>query len=254
MKKFGKLPPKFHPRTLYLSHFVTPRISAPPPEKRDWEYRVSDEQWAMTMLGNDTVGDCVIAAMMHYVMAATANTEKPAIFTTEEAIKTYSAITGYNPGDANTDQGTVYTDALAYWQQTGLKDTLGRSHKILGWAAIDFSNIASLRQAIAIFGGILVGTAVTQSMEDQFDSGEPWNPPYSGGVLGGHGIPWLGYGSEGQTCITWGKREQMALEAIGEVDEAYAVITQDFLDRQGESPSGLDLDALQAALAAEKAA
>ena len=71
------------------------------------------------MLGNDTVGDCVVAGSCHETMLWTAEGGKPATFTDANAISDYSAITGYNPNDPNTDQGTVVRDALLYRQKTG---------------------------------------------------------------------------------------------------------------------------------------
>jgi hypothetical protein len=246
----GKLPPKFNRKTLTIHGYLPPGILPPPLEHRAWEYKISDADWALSMLGNDVARDCVIAAILHFIMSATARTNQAATFTTQDAFDLYAAITGWDgvPGSPS-DQGTAMTDAMAYMVKTGVKDQQGRLHKWLGWASIKL-DLASLRQAIAIFGGILVGTAITQSMMDQFNAGQPWNAPFSGDVLGGHGIPWLGYGREGQTCITWAKRWQMDLNAPEEMDEAYAPITADFLNAQGVSPSGFDLAALQADLKA----
>lgn len=249
--KFGKLARKFHPKTLMMSSFI-PMGLVPPPEKRAWEYRVKGP-WGM--FKNDTLGICVIAAVFHYIMAATANTGSPAFFTDAEAVAVYSAVTGYDPSktDANgnnpTDQGTAWTDMLAYWQSTGVTDANGKVHKILAWGNVGLS-VSSLRQGISIFGGILVGTAITQSMMDQFNRKLPWNWPFAGGVLGGHGIPLLGYGKDGQTACTWDSLEQMDTKAPSQFDEAYAVVTQDFLDAEGVSPSGLDVFALTRAMKA----
>jgi hypothetical protein len=242
--KYGKLAPKFNPKTLLLSKYLLPSALPPPPEKRAWEYAVPDTTWAQSMLGNDQVGDCVIAAMLHYIMAATANTGKPVTFTTDQAIQIYSAITGYVPGDPSTDNGTAWTDALEFWQTNGIF-----GHYILGWASIQFQNLTSLRQGVDIFGATLIGTAVTESMENQFGAGQPWNPPFSGGTVGLHGIPMLGYGSQGQTVITWAAREQEDLTAPSLHDEAYVPVTQDWLDSAtGLAPNTLDLDTLNADL------
>lgn len=248
--KLGKKEPKFNPKTLLFRDYL-PKGNLPTPlAKRAWEYRISDARWAASMLGNDLIGDCVIAAILHYIMAATANTGNPATFTTQDAIDIYSAITGYDPaqtdagGNNPTDNGTVYTDALAYWQKTGFK-----GHFIKGWTAIDPSDLDMLKQGVAIFGGVLVGTSVTQKMMDDFQAGNPWNN-FSGASIGGHGIPWLGFGGQGQTCITWAKRQSMSPQSVSIMDEAYVPITQDWLDASGESPSGYNLAALQADLQA----
>ena len=52
------------------------------------------------MLANDTIGDCVIAMMLHSIedFHLDAGTPVPA-FTDADAISIYSAITGYVPGD-----------------------------------------------------------------------------------------------------------------------------------------------------------
>jgi hypothetical protein len=69
---YGKKPPKFHPKTLLLRDYLpTPLRTEPPEAKRAWEYSVSDRTWATSMLANGQVGDCVIAAMLHYVMGGT---------------------------------------------------------------------------------------------------------------------------------------------------------------------------------------
>ena len=243
---YGKKPPQFHPKTLLISNYLTTDALPPPEAKRGWEYAVSDYTWSQSMLGNDQVGDCVIAAMLHYRMAASAaagNGVPP--FSTEDALNIYSSITGYNPADPSTDQGTAWTSALAYWQETGI---LG--HKILGWGAFDYTNPVKLNQAIDIFGGVLVGTIVTESMEQQFGMKQEWTAPFSGGEVGAHGIPILGFGRKGRTCITWAARQAMDLTMPTALwDEAYIVIDDEWLKNAKATPIlGLNLDALEADL------
>jgi hypothetical protein len=249
--KYGKLPPEYHRDTLKMSDFLpSVAVMPPPPAKRAWEYAVKTP-WQM--FDNDKVGNCVIAATLHWIMAATANTKKPALFTTGIALAIYSAITGYDPaqtdsnGNNPTDNGTAWTDMLAYWRDIGIPDTAGTIHKILGWGSIGLT-LSELNQGLNVFGGLLIGTAVTKSMEDQFLAKKTWDAPFSGGVQGLHGIPRLGYGHEGESVITWGAEEQGDLNLYKNYDEAYAVVTQDFLDTQGKSPLGFDVDALMAAL------
>jgi hypothetical protein len=249
---YGKKPPKFNRKTLTLDEFTLPNLLPPPPEKRAWEYVISDARWAQTMFGNDVAGNCVEAAVLHFIMAATASAGRPATFVTQDAFDLYSAITGWDgvPGSPS-DQGTYWTDALAYMVSTGITDQQGRLHKWLGWAAIDHTNLSKLRQGMNIFDGILVGTSIMNSMEQQFANGQPWNPPFNGGLAGGHGIPWFGYGSQGQTCLTWAQRQQMAKKAHNLVDEAYCVLTEDFVnDTTGEAANFLNMAQLKAALSA----
>jgi hypothetical protein len=241
--KFGRLPRKFNSRTLLLRDYLPKGGLPTPPQAVGYEYAVSDATWAQSMLGNDSVGDCVEAMALHFIMAAQSNVGSRVTFTSDQAIQLYSAITGYNPSDPSTDQGTAITDLLAYWQSTGIY-----GHKILAWAAVNPSDIAQVRAAAYLFGGLLAGIEVTSGMMTQFSANQPWNAPFTGPVEGGHGIPILGYGRAGQTCITWARRQQCDLNFWQLVDELYVVCTEDWINAQGQSPSGLNLEALQADL------
>jgi hypothetical protein len=242
--RFGKKLPKFHPKTLLLKDYLPKTALPAPPVANGWEYAVSDATWSQSMLGNDSVGDCVEVMALHYIMAAQGNVGNRVTFTTDQAIQLYSAITGYNPSDPHTDQGTAITDLLAYWQNTGIY-----GHKILGWAAVNPSDLAQVRAALYAFGGLLAGIQVTSEMMQEFQDSQPWNS-FGGDVEGGHGVPILGYGRLGQTVITWAKRQQSNLDFWSVVDELYCVVTPDWLDAQGKSPSGLDLQTLQSDLSA----
>jgi len=243
--KYGKLPHQGHPKTLRLSKYMGAGVLPPEELKRAWEYVIQDGKWGM--LGNDEVGNCLEATMLHYLDMVTAWTSgAPAGFETQDAIDLYTAITGYNPADPSTDQGTVYTQALAYWQSTGIK-----GHKILGWAEIDYNELGTLHQAISIFGAALIGFNVPQSAETQFDAGEPWNVVEpDGGSVGGHAVPIVGFGAEGQTCITWGQRQQMDLKYPATYfDESYVVITEEWLTAAQKTPiKGFDLSTLESDL------
>ena len=241
--KLGKRAPRANRRTLRLADYL-PVTLVVPEVREGWELFVPDSIWAASMLGNDEVGDCVIAMILHYIMLATAASGKPVTFTKQQALDLYTAITGYNPADPSTDQGTVITDALEYWQTKGVY-----GHFIKGWASFDYTDQTKLNYAIDIFGAALCGIQVTDGMMDQFTAGQAWNAPYSGPVDGGHGIPLPGFGREGRTCITWGKRQEMDLGFIAaNGDEAYVVITDDFLDAAQKTPLGIDIAALQADL------
>ena len=206
------------------------------------------------VLANDRIGLCVIAAILHHIEMARAIRGQSVTFTDEQAIALYTEITGYDPaqtddeGNNPTDNGTAWTDALDYWMKNGVY-----GEKILGWAAIDYSDPVKLNQAIDIFGAALIGTAVYQSMENQFSEGKPWNAPFKGGLQGYHAVPVPGFGREGRTCITWGARCEMDLFAPKLFDEAYVVITQSWIDAQGKTPLRINIATLQSGLAVLRA-
>ena len=240
--KLGRLPRKEHPRTLKLSKYTA---SLPEPSKAYWEYMVAN--WPM--LANDTVGDCTCACAGHMEQNWTAHTFGLQTPTDEQILAAYSAITGYIPGDPSTDNGAAITDVLDYWQDAGIA---GR--KILAWAEIDAADIDAIKQAVFIFGGLDIGFNVPQSAMDQFDAGQTWTVVPNSSIEGGHSVPILGYGSGGCTCVTWAKLQPMTWDFFKTYcDEAYAVITQDWLTAAQTTPiAGLDLAALQADLAALK--
>jgi hypothetical protein len=259
---FGLAPVKIHPSTLLLKDYL-PKAGLPvPPAHQGYEYAVSDAVWAQSMLGNgpDTLpdfpsfqgcGDCVWAAFLHYIMAARANAGERVIFTAKDAVGLYSKYTGYDPsqtqpdGSNPTDNGTAMTDGFAAWQKDGL---LG--HKILGWAAINPSDPAQRKAAIYAFGATFSGISVTASMMQQFQNGQPWNSPFDGAMLGRHAFPILGFGRFGQTGLSWARRVASDPDFPQLISEEYVVVTQDWLDAQGKSPSGLDLQTLQSDLSA----
>lgn len=199
---------------------------------------------------NDQIGDCVIAWMAHQILCMSTNVGSPAVISDADVLATYSAITGYDPsktdasGNNPTDQGTNMQDALNYWQGTGIA-----GHKILGWVSFDWTNPQELQAAKYIFGGGGFGVNLPASAESAFDAGTPWTDTKDQNILGGHAI----YGS-GDTVgyddyVTWGQ-EISASTAWTQayVEEAYVVVSRDWLTAVGSSPSGLNLPALLADL------
>jgi hypothetical protein len=246
--KFGKLAPKHNSKGLLLNKYLAASIP-PAPEKVYREYKVPASLWGM--LGNDTLGDCTCAAIAHYLMLVTAHTGAMLVPTVEDVVTVYSAVSGYDPATGANDNGAAITDVLEYWRTTGIA-----GHKILAWAALDQTNLAELRQAIWLFGGIDIGVQLPNVAVNQFNAGQPWEVVTDdGGLDGGHSVPNFGYGSEGTNCITWAQRQGMSWDWFQKYcDEAYTVITPEWFQQATQkTPSGFDLAALQADLLALKA-
>ena len=247
--KLGRLPKKFHPKTLMLSKYLLSDLPAPP-AKVYREYKVPANAWGF--YGNDTLGDCTCAAKAHLLMMMTAHTQ-PTMFVSAVAdiIAAYSAISGYVPGDPSTDTGCAMTDVLNYFQTTGIA-----GHQILAWASVNFADPVQFRQAVYLFGAVDVGVNLPNSAIDQTNAGQTWDViPDDGGIAGGHDVIYFGAGGEGDTNVTWGQL-QASTNAWNQkyIEEAYVVITDDWLNAaDGLAPNGLDLDALTADLAALKA-
>jgi hypothetical protein len=230
---------KYGGRVLRLADYTA--ALAPPPEKVYWEYKVPASEWGA--MGNDTVGDCEIARIAHMVMCFTAHTGAIAIPTVDEVIAVYSAITGYDPNTGANDNGAATPDVLNYWQTTGIA-----GHKIAGWVQVANNQLA-IEQAVYLFGGVAIDIAVYQSMMDQTNANQAWDNP-SGSLLGYHAVPVFGYGSEGNTCVTWGALQQTGWATCMQILQgAYAVVSQDWINQTtGKTYSGLDLITLTADL------
>jgi hypothetical protein len=242
----GRLPPKYHPKTLLLSKYLDMASLPTPPEKVYLEYKTPAS--AKQMFGNDVYGDCTCAAQANFLIDATCHSGTAIVPTLAEVLAVYSGVTGFSVGPpVLNDNGAAMTDVLAYMQSTGLA-----GHKILAWAQIDYTNALLRKLGIYLFGATYTGVNLPQSAMDQFDADQPWEVSGDGTIVGGHAILRTGYGSEGSNYVTWANWEQKASNAwdAAYVEEEYVIITQDWLNAQsGKSVFGFDLASLQADIA-----
>jgi hypothetical protein len=241
MKKLG-CKHRLNLKALPLSNYLNPKAMSYPPVCSWWR------EMDLGMLGNDSVGDCVIAYMLHQIMIwnGVAHAGTPVSFTTDQAIQTYSAITGYNPAYPNTDQGTDPDTALSYWQKNGLF-----GHSIAGYVNLDITNVDQLRYALYVFGGI--GFSINcPAYVMNVPAGGSWS--LSGGdatIEGGHQIGLLGYGRNGFRLNSWSTTYTFNLDFVGQFGQAaQAAVSPDWIKQSGTSPSGLDLNGLLADLQA----
>ncbi|HTP77588.1 MAG TPA: hypothetical protein VMJ73_11490 [Rhizomicrobium sp.] len=208
-------------------------------------------QWGT--LANDRIGDCVIAMMLHSIedFHLDAQTTPPP-FTDQDAISVYSAITGYNPDDPNSDQGTDESQAMKYWESPGL-DVEGK-HTIAGTVSVDPSNLKECRIAIFEFAALQIGINLPLTAQGQSEwtvVGDGKTGDSAPGSWGGHGIPYREYDAKTFTCVTWGEELQLTVPFHQTyAEEAHVVVTQEMLNRQGLSPSGLNWSRLTADLKA----
>jgi hypothetical protein len=210
----------------------------------------TDQRWyiANTIITHN----CVEAAQLHVIQQWTHYAGTELVPTTNDAIRLYSAEGGYVPGQPNTDNGTVILDALNYWRKTGV--AVGTAlHKITAYVAVDWKNQDELQSAIQWFGNVILGVQLPVSAQTQTAWTVPNGGPYgqgSPGSWGGHCVPVLARSPETASCITWGQRLKMSHNFFTDyVDECYAVVSQDWIEANGEAPSGLNLTQLQADLA-----
>lgn len=239
----GIRPPEPGRPRLRLRDFLTgeaPDRTQKPPAEVDYESGID-----FPMYGNDVCGDCGPAGCGHVVQSLTTYGQGKTVTVTENDVLTfYSEISGYRPGDPSTDVGVNLQDMLEYWR----KNTLA-GHEIVAFAEVDISNPAEVQLAIDLFDAVITGIRLPQSAEDQFNAHEIWDVVRGSHILGGHCVPWFGYGNGLYKGVTWGAVQAMT-EAFRKkyVSEGWIVITPDWLNVKGQSPTGLDLYGLGQAL------
>jgi len=242
--KLGKLPHRHDPRDLLLTRYTAdlPPLPAGP---LGHDGLLPADGWGM--LGNDTVGDCVFAGSDHEHMLWNAEAGKTVTFTTANALADYSAVTGYNPNDPNTDRGTDMRNAMLYRQQTGLQDANGRRHKIAAFTALGAGNLVQIKQSLHLFSVASVGIEVPTTAMDQFNQGKPWDVVRRAKIEGGHYVPVTYYdpASNLYHAITWGRVQLVTARFLATyMDEGFAPLTREMMRRR-KSIDGFDFTALQ---------
>ena len=248
--RFGRRRPLVRLPHLALKNYTLASLPAPPPVG---DYFTTPVVGVLSqMYGNDTLGDCVIAEMLHTAGVLTGNANGSpgaAVFTLGQAISLYSAITGYIPGDPSTDNGTVITDALAYWQQTGLLAGAPVPHKIAGSLSVDVANQEEVKTSIYNFENNVIGFELPDAWVDPVPSasGFIWDVAGPPDPSNGHCVLAFGYDSLGVIISTWGMVGHVTWPALAQYcstsngGELYTVISTDQLSvAKQRTPTGIN--------------
>lgn len=242
--RLGKKVVRHDSRTFKLSNYIhVPSLVLP--DEVSWIMR--PQVWPMYL--NDTLGDCVEAAQGHMIEQwdfYTAN-GKP-LPTDSDILNAYESIGGYNPDDPTTDQGSDMLSALNFWRKVGVG-----GHKIIAYVSL--ANLNEIKAAIYLFGNAFLGIQLPVSAQGQ----DAWTVTKGGtlskegayGSWGGHCVPAMAISPKTISVITWGERLKMSHNFYTDyTDEAYAVLSLDWLTRTGMNPGGFNLDQLKADLLA----
>lgn len=187
------------------------------------------------MLGNDRYGDCVEAANGHVVEQQTYFGQGTEVeVTTQQVLDSYSRITGFNPNDPNTDQGTMIQDGLNDLRKTGLN-----GHGIAAFAQLDVKNLNDVKLAVAEFGAVDIGFSFPASAMQQFNNRQPWTVVNGSPIEGGHCVLVVGYDANYLYVYTWGAVQKMDYAFWAKyVSEAWAIIDADWIN----AATGLDVE------------
>jgi len=237
----GKLPSRVDPRTLSLSRYVDRDVLPAPPPELDLSERVIS--WPM--FANDRVGDCTTAAAAHMREAWTAaaagepvELSESAVLAAFDAVKLVDPVTG--------EEGAVVLDVLKLWRAAGIGD-----HRVGAFARVARDDRDLVLTGAWLFGGLYIGLQLPLRAADQdvWDWSGRLDGPDAPGSWGGHAVDVVAYDEGGLTVVTWGALKRMTWAFWGRYcDEAWCVLSVDYL-RDGRSPAGFDLEALQHDLA-----
>jgi hypothetical protein len=248
--KLGKKPATYDKRDLLFVSYEKPASVSLPHVPKRFGHGSLVSSWGM--LGNDQYGDCVFAGSAHETMLWNAEANHNVSFNDTSVLSDYSAVTGFNPANPNSDQGTEVRQALDYRRSTGVVDATGTRHKIGGYVALEPGNWDQLLQATYIFSAVGIGIEFPGSAMDQFNQGKPWSVVPGASIEGGHYIPVVGHPSASMvSVVTWAEKIAMTRAFYEKYcDEAYAILSEEMLSSKGKSREHFDLAQLQADLAA----
>ena len=235
-RRLGKAAPKFDPRTLRMAMYVDPAAFDKLPASIDWgkAWEALGKPWEM--FGNDKYGDCTCAALGHseQVWRSNAHTDEDAPVT-EADVVAFATLVGALEGANMLDVLNRYlTDGLA-------------GEKPVAFVAVDPTRRELIKYAIATFGTAYIGVNLPVTAQSQAD----WTyvPSTNGnepGSWGGHAINAMAYDADFISVVTWGQRKRLSWEFFDRYcDEAFAILSDDWVSASGQSPSGFDLAAMQ---------
>lgn len=198
------------------------------------------------MMLNDSLGDCVEAAVGHAIQVWSFNTGSMTTPPDSAIEKFYEEAGGYVQGDPNTDNGTVLQVALMDWLNTPVS-----CNKLAAFVEVDQQNIEDVHRTIYECGFIYIGFNVPAYMP--MDAGSVWDvdPAADNSIIGGHAVVLCGYDASGNmTVISWGARYTMTPAFWAQfVDECYALANIDWVNATGNTPAGVSLAELEALMA-----
>lgn len=228
--KYGRLAPAPLP-VKDFSHYLL----APLPQVPD-ELDAPDVS-SYPMAGNDKLGDCTIASVVHCNQVWSSDTHEPYQYPGDAAVeKTYFSLTG------GADTGCVEANVLKTWQTTGLF-----GNKIRAYAPASPKHMPTVKAVTFLYGAAYTGVLVPAPAQSQFAQGEPWDLTGTDGdyqIEGGHAVPIVGYDENYLTVVTWGKLQKVTYRWwMTYAEECWAIISEQF----AEDPH-IDIEALESDL------
>lgn len=242
MLKLGKLPARPGAVKFALCNYMNTSTLPEPPA--DFGFETLVPQWGM--LANDQVGDCYIAGAMHEEKLWCAESQTPVQFSDTTAISYYSELTGYNPADPSTDQGTDVAAALKLRRTIGVPDDTGKRHKIGAYVALKPGSVKELFYAAYYFDGVGIGLKFPQQWMTAFENGTyVWDSVTAPDYQGGHYVSAVAWRNGNPVIVSWGRLVELTTAGYEQnCDEVYAYLSPDKLEN-GVDRHGFNLTKLR---------
>lgn len=236
--KLGKLPAQYLVGLPILGLY-TAQLPPPPPAV-DYTRNLDH----LGVMVNDRTADCTAAMCGHAIQTWTSLASTETVLPDSAILDFYAASCGYIIGDPMTDNGGVLSEVLLYWYKNAIV-----SHALGGFASIRPGNRTSMRDAVYLFGACAIGIqlplAVSNGGNWILPAGQSLTDDWAIGSWGGHAIPAVAYNDETLTVISWGKLLQVSWDFMDVYcDEAYGLLSKDWLTELDNSPPGFDWQAL----------
>ena len=240
--KLGARPHVHDARVLPMARYVS-SLALQWPSARDHAAPMR----AYPMRLNDSIGDCVIVALINWIVTnhwlATGEIIE---FDDAVALAVYVRESGYNGTDPNTDVGCVPSQAFGdfaagRFEGLGLK---GHTPRV----ALSCNDL--ILPAIYFFGATPLQLALPRSAQSQqiwdVPLGQPLTGDFEPGSWGQHEVLAVSYDEAGNIdVITWAERLRMTMRfASVYVLQATAIVSDEMLRADGKSFEGFDVDAL----------
>jgi hypothetical protein len=159
-------------------------------------------QGLQDILANDTLGDCTCAGYGHVLDVLIGNAGGNQMVTKDQVIALYSAATGYNPDDPNTDQGADEQTLLDWLKTNPALD----GSTLYGYVGLDASNPTEIKQAISMFKNCYFGVELPAEWTNPMPEapGFVWDVAGDADPNEGHCFIGYGYTDQGVLIDTWG--------------------------------------------------
>lgn len=256
-RKLGRRPARHDPRTPRLMAALAGHLPEPPAA---CDHGAAFAAWPLWRNGDQLghhgqtvpgLGDCTAVAVASAIRVLTAGRGGEIALTDDQVVGIYR-LSGYDPADPATDRGAVELDVLNLWCDRGYDIGRQAPDVLTGYGGVDPASSDCVRRAIAMLGGLYVGLELPDTALSDADWVVPRRPCR---VAGGHAVFLHGYDPDWIYLNSWGRRRRMDWGFLHRFcDEAYGLLSRDWLGTHGTTPMretfGAMADELRAARAA----